>query len=63
MYRVHHANGFLAVASTAEAAVREAKERLFITDAKAKEMLEALNAGAKSQTATYGFAQTTITLA
>jgi hypothetical protein len=26
-------------------------------------MLEALNAGAKSQTATYGFAQTTITLA
>lgn len=63
MYRVHHANGFVAVASTAEAAVREATQRMCISDAKAKEMLEALNAGAKSQTATYGFAQTTIILA
>jgi len=62
MYRIHHSNGFIGVAATPEAAVREARDSIHISDARAKEMLAALEAGAKSQTATYGFAQTTITL-
>lgn len=61
MFKVHHSNGFVAVATTPEAAVREARDSIFISDDRAKEMLGALQAGAKSQTATYGFAQTTIT--
>lgn len=62
MYQIHHSNGFIAVAATPEAAVREAKGSIYISDDREKEMLAALQAGAKSQTATYGFAQTTITL-
>jgi hypothetical protein len=62
MYKIHNCNGFIGVAATPEAAVREAKDSIFISDARAKEILEALQAGASSQTATYGFAQTTITL-
>jgi hypothetical protein len=61
MFKVHHSNGFVAVAATPEAAVREARDSIYISDDRAKEMLAALQAGAKSQTATYGFAQTTIT--
>lgn len=62
MYTINHSNGFIAVASTPEAAVREARNSIYISDDRAKEMLSALEAGAKSQTATYGFAQTSITL-
>lgn len=62
MYKIHHTNGLIAVASTPEAAVREARCSIYISDDRAKEMLAALQAGAKSQSATYGFAQATITL-
>lgn len=62
MYKIHHSNGFIAVAATPEAAVREARGSIYITDDRAKEMLAALEAGAETQTATYGFAVTTITL-
>lgn len=62
MYQIHHSNGFIGVASSPEAAVREARNSIHISDERAKEMLAALQAGAKSQTATYGFAQTSITL-
>lgn len=61
-YKIHHSNGFLGVASTPEAAINEAKKSICISEARAKEMLAALQAGAKSQSATYGFAETTITL-
>lgn len=62
MYQINHSNGFIAVATTPEAAVREARGSIFISDDRAKEILAALQAGAESQTATYGFAETTITL-
>ena len=62
MYKIHHSSGLVGVASTPEAAVREARGSIFISEDRAKEMLAALQAGAKSQIATYGFALTKITL-
>ncbi|MEC4242082.1 hypothetical protein [Pseudomonas sp. DSV-1] len=61
MYKIHHANGTIASAGTPKAAVLEAAKSICISEARAQEMTEALEAGAKNQIAIYGFARTDIT--
>ena len=63
MYKIHHANGTFGEANSPEEAVTAAAQLIYISKARAREMTEALEAGAKTQIAIYGFSRTDISKA